>query len=488
VLVAVVQLVLTLPAADGPVRFGVPLPAAAVQRGLSVRGAGSVQWRPLPLRAADGLAWGELALAATEGTVRVATRRSRSRAPSPPTYTRRRELSGDSELVEWSWCDGQRDRRQRRRFTAADEVFDEWFGVGEALTRESPGLPERWLAVAQLPYEFWQRAGLLPPGRGGDRRMLEHLRSVARTLTELPGRRGAGDYARSGCIVTNLEYDMTLALLRLGLALADEELLRRARRSAWHLVDRDLDHQSGLPFTHGQDHRSAPPQVGHAWLQGLLWVGALTADEPLLEATAQIARALAENPANPGSGRELARDYGWPLLEMEAYLTMAEDPVVAAAAGRLARRIGARYDQDARTFRFGEGEVEHGSYFERGWITGGIVRPALRAHLRRQPDGALRQVVEDATRGLLDAVSAHGAGLATHWRCAGGRVFARHFAQRDPKLVLMLEGLPPRDRDRLLRRHSVQQALTETPDPGHPDLPTHFAMIARCRWIYRGPT
>src|SRR5439155_24003898 len=134
---------------------------------------------------------------------------------------------------------------------------------------------------------------------------------------------------------TNLEFDTALAFLRLALALQDEELLLRARRCARHTIDRDLDGTSGLPFAHGSDHRSAPAEPGHVWLRGLLWTAAVTADDELLGSARQIAHALAAMPS-PGDGaRERARDFGWPLQELEACLELVDDPALAAAADRL---------------------------------------------------------------------------------------------------------------------------------------------------------
>src|SRR5262249_28372034 len=157
-----------------------------------------------------------------------------------------------------------------------------------------------------------------PPDQGLARVLRPWLQQVAQALIELPGARGAGDFGRSGGVVTNLEYDTTWALLRLALALADEDLLLRARRCAWHPIDRDLDAARGLPFAHGKEHRSSPAEPGHVWLRGLLWTAAVTADDELLGGARQIAHALAAMPARGEGRQERARDYGWPLQELEA--------------------------------------------------------------------------------------------------------------------------------------------------------------------------
>jgi hypothetical protein len=285
--------------------------------------------------------------------------------------------------------------------------------------------------------------------------------------------------------VTNLEFDTTLALLRLALATGDEELLLRARRCARHLVDHDLEPNTGLPFTHGADHRSSPPEPGHAWLRGLLWTGAVTADDDLLAAAAQLAHAIAAAPPEEEGRRERARDYAWPLAELEAYLEFVDDPVLATAADRLAAAIGRRFDARAHTFRFGEGEVGRGVYFERAWLTGGMVLPALAAHLRRRPDRDLQRHVNDVADALVQQIGSGRAGLPTHWRVAAGAVFAEHRAVHDSDAYLLLDGLPLPDLRRLLHREMVLSALLETPARDDPDLATSFTIAARCDWVYR---
>ncbi|MEC7583269.1 MAG: hypothetical protein VYE77_03045 [Planctomycetota bacterium] len=384
------------------------------------------------------------------------------------------------------WCDGTRDHRTRVPITNTRRIDGERWQIGEFETLENVELAQRWLAVVDLPRRFWEQAGILPVRVGAGEQSLEHLRAVGRALVEMPGRRGAGDYLRSGGVVTNLEFDMPLAFLRLGLACGDVELLVRARRSAWHLVDRDLDQVSGLPFGHGSGHRCSPPSLGHTWLSGLLWVGALSADDPLLQAAGQMARALAGENATSRGGVERARDFAWPLAEMETFLRMVPDPVVAAGADRMAQAIHARFDPALATFRFEEGEVERGQYFERGWLVGGVVLPALRLHLLRKPDRALQAVVDEVARNLLRTCLQGGPGVATHWRQAGGRPFALHHARQDPKVWLMLEGLEDVDRARLLGKGRVRRSMLGTPDGGHPDVATQFAMVARNRWVYSG--
>lgn len=477
---AVVQVLMAVPFDGTPCRFGVPVEHSLLQRGIGADGGARLGWRDLGLRQ-GALRWIEVSLVGGHGTVRVRCRDAAADRALPDVL----QVECEGETVTWRFCDGTVDQRQRVVFTVPTECAGEIYSAGEARTLESLELAARSLPVLSLPRRIWERAGLLPPDAGLGRRIRDHLLQAASLLQELPGERGAGDYARSRGIVTNLEFDMPLALLRLALATGEPELLLRARRSALHLLDRDLDRDTGLPFPHGPHHRSGWPEPGHAWLTGLLWTGAVTADDLLLDGARALARALAAQPAVGDGPLDRARDHGWPLLELEHYLAWCEDPVVAKAADRLALHLQLRYAEELRTFRFGEGELGSGVYLERAWLTGGIVLPALQAHLRRRPDATLQRMVDAAVQQLLDRIGEARRGLPTQWRWGRRGVFAEHFAAQDPRAFLLLEALPVADLRRLLRRRGFLDLLLETPQLEDPDLPTSFTMVARCAWIYR---
>ena len=489
-LAIVCQTLFTLCPIDAPVRFGVALPAVALEKGLSLRTGAALSVRELPLRTQDGLVFVEIAAIPRGRRITI----DQGGALAPVAVERSEGSSADpfatsSERVEstqWRYADGTVDERRVHEFLVDADFGGDRFYTGEAKTVDCEGLRSRWVALAQLPRAFHERAGLLPAAGTLARSVREHLRAVAHAMQDLPSARGEGDYARSGGIVTNLEFDTTLALLRLGLALGDVELLHRARRSALHLCDIDLDARTGLPFQHGVDHRSAAPEPGHVWLQGLLWASAVFADDRMLVAAQRIARALAALPTAAEGEAERARDFAWPLRELEAYLALRDDPVVAAAADSMAAAIAARYRPDLRTFCFGEGAfVEGDGYFERAWLTGGVVVPALRAHLQRRPDRELQRALDEATQALMDRIGQGRGGIPTHWRALRGSVFAEHRAEHDPKAFLMLECAPRKELARLLQRAHVQRGLSETPSLDDPDLATSFSMIARCEWVYR---
>ncbi|MEQ1633857.1 MAG: hypothetical protein ABL997_15860, partial [Planctomycetota bacterium] len=419
------QFVLAFAVGEEPARFGTAVPVRVLDSGLSLKGPGQLSWRPLPLRAPSGLCFVEIAVCGTGPRVRLQlgspTPTSALQQGVRPSHSDDGTVGILQSTTEWHFADGTVDTQRVLTFGAETSWLGETYGASEQLTEESDGLPRRFLPVATLPRAQHECVGLLPQGGRLAHELRPHLQRAAKALVELPGRRGAGDYARSGGVVTNLEFDTTLALLRLALTLHDEELLAKARRSALHLCDRDLDPRTGLPFQHGPDHRVNAPAPGHAWLQGLLWMGVLCADERMLTVADQIARGLASLPPVDEDGGERARDYAWPLLELEAYLRLRPDPVVALAATEMALAIAARYRPELHTFCFGEGSFTEGNgYFERGWLTAGVVIPALRAHLERRPDPELARAVDDVTRALLARIGQGRSGLPTHWRIVVG--------------------------------------------------------------------
>jgi len=488
---AIVVQVLLAVATDGqPVRFGVPLPAAAVAQGLALRGTGAMQWRVLKAGCVGDQVWVELAIAGARGEVRIAA------GGVPPTVDDRgpafvRERSertlphGKETTTTWRWCDGSVDEQVRTEFVVPTVLDGESYETGEARTRWNENGRARALPACDLPRRLWQAVGLLPgPGRLGEG-VQKQLAAARALLVEMPGERGAGDFVRSGAIVTNLEFDTTLGLLHQALAAHDRAAFAQALRCATQLRDRDLDLRTGLPFAHGPDHRTGTPEPGHAWLRGLLLAGLVAADDGLVAAAGSIAGALAASPPLGEGRQERARDFAWPLHELESLLAVDPDAVIAQAADRLAIAIDRRFDPVCRVYRFGEGEVGDGVYLERGWITGGLVLPALLLHLQRRPDAQKAEHVRIAQQALLDQIGSGRPGLPTHWRCAGGRTFAEHRALAEPTALLLLEGLPLADLRRLLRRDLIRDCLAGVPRLDDPDLPTTFSMVARCQWIWR---
>lgn len=487
-------------ASDGkPMRFGIAVSQDVLADGLSLAGRGALQWRRLPVGPEnideDALVWIEVAIVAPRGTARVmlggAGASPDGRGPAYVLQTESRRVAYGTERVQrWEWVDGSVDERVRTTFSVRAELQGEVFEVGEGLTTESAALVDRaawWHARGRAQAVA---AGLLPSRYGGSgttKAVRKHLRSVVEHLVEMRGRRGAGDFVRSDGEVTNLEFDTGLALLRCALANGDGRAWQLALRAAGHLRDRDLDMRSGLPFLHGATHRGGAPEAGHVWLEGLLWVGLLTADDEALAAARSIGRSLALR-LPMGTGRnERLRDYAWPLLQLEALLRVDAAAPVALAADRLAMAIAARFDAQLETFRFGEGELGGGMYLERAWLTAGVLLPALRAHLQRRTEGceAMADKVRVVADALTDAIGSGARGLPTHWRVQSGRRTAVHYERGTARAGWLLEGLPSRTQQKLLGRSSMRRAFAETPKLDDPDLPTEFTLLARCRWVYR---
>lgn len=478
-------------------RFGVAIAAEVLADGLSLAGGGTLQWRRLPVgtpaSAPDDQVWIELAIVAPRGTVRLMRGGigpcADGRGPAFVLTSEEQRLDyGNVRVQRWQWLDGTVDERTRTTFTKRTEFMGEVYEVGEGLTKESNALAQR--------ASYWYRrgraqavaCGLLPTRSGGSgttKTVRRHLRAVAEHLVEMTGRRGAGDFLRSDGEVTNLEFDTALALLRCAVANADARAWSMALRAAGHLRDRDIDMRSGLPFLHGAAHRLGRPETGHVWLQGLLWVALLTADDEALSVARGIGRALASH-LPMGTGRnERLRDYAWPLLELEALHAIDPAMRVAQAADRLAVAIEARFDVKVRTFRFGEGELGAGVYLERAWLTAGILLPALQSHLRRQDRKSLADKVRVVQRAINDRIGSGARGLPTHWRVYRGKATAVHYERGSARSSWLLEGLPNRTQAKLLGRSSMRRAFAETPRLDHPDLATEFTLLARCRWVWR---
>lgn len=491
----VAQCLLTVPIDGPPVRLGIALPVAAVARGLRLQGRGALQWRRLPVGGDDAdPVWIELAILAPPGPARVL---AGGAGPSPdgsgPAFAFERDerpvAEGAQARERWRWRDGTVDERTRTRFLVATTGGDERFAIGEAWTQDSPGLAARaraWLGMAPA---VAVACGLLPRAGGGGAvaaAVRQRLADAVPALPELPGQRGAGDFARSGGIVCNGEFDTALALLRVGVGLGHERAFAAALRAARHLVDRDLDARTGLPFAHGADHRSSEPEPGHAWLQGLLHVGLVTADDGLIAAAHSLAAALAQHPPR-GEGRlDRLRDHAWPLRELEALLVVAPSPALAAAADRIAHGIAARWDGARRTFRFGEAATSDGGVLERGWLAAGLLLPALRSHLARRPDPILARRVDDYAAALRQRLLVGGDGLPTHWRLGPtGEAFAEHRERGTGAACLLLDALRPDELARTLARSTPRRAMHDVVAVDHPDLATEFTLVARCDWVWR---
>jgi hypothetical protein len=471
---------------DGPVRFGFPLRERDLAAGLRLDDPNArLQWRPLQPRPdpQTGRRWVELAVVGARGRVVVHAGGGGPADPRQGAILRCAESSdGDRSERRWLWCTGDADRAVRTTFRTATPLGDEVCLPGEAHSELSAALRGRCLRVRIAPGR-WHQAGVLPHLGARAETLRTELAAIGRGLIELPGPRGAGDFARSGGVVTNLEFDTPLAFLRLGLATADAELLRRGLAAAQHLVDHDLDRVSGLPFRHGTDHRRGPPEPGHTWIEGLLLGGCLAADDELIAGARSIAHSLARHPPRPAGDREHARDFAWPLLALETWLRFDDSASCERAADAFADAIAARWDAAAGAVRFGEGERGQ-VYEERLWLTGGMLLPALRAHLLRRADARIGIIVDELERRLAQLVRRGREGVPVRCWLRDGRIVAEVRLRQMPEVFFVLEGLAAPDLLRLLKRDHIQRAASVA-DAEDPDLSTSFTLAARCAWILR---
>ena len=498
------QVLLTCNPTDGvPLRFGFPLPAERLGGGLRLRGdpRASLQWRLLQNRPDPytGRVWVELCITSSgrAGSGRRVQIVAGGSGPTDPALgpvvrrvvQSREDADRRTRVVCWRWQTGEVDRVEYIEFLTRQVYLEEEFGAGETLTLGlDGGLDGARFSGSGIRTRDWRKAGVLPPGGGLGREFRRHLVALAPRLGQLRALRDRGDYLRSGGIMTNLEFDTSLALARLALAedgAGRGDLLRWALRGALHTVGQDLDAKTSLSFAHGSDHRTGRPDPGHTWLSGILLVGCLAGDDTLLNAARRIARGLARHRAAGDAETDRIRDVGWPLLEMETWLRFAEDPEVEAGADRLVSELLSRWDEDNRVFRFGEGERRSGVYAEPAWVTAGCLLPGLRAYLRRRPHREVATMVGALERRLSDLVRNGRPGLPLRYWVVDNQVVGQSRQVGMPGGFMLLEGLPLAELRRCLDRGMVRDALLQVPREDDEDLATSFSIVGRCLWILR---
>lgn len=531
------QVLLTLnPAAPAvPLRFGFPLPADKLNRGLRVAGPVGVrmQWRPLQRRPDPhtGRVWIEFCVTGAHGKVKILAGGAGPVDRDGGEVARFQQLLNETperrtRLRRWHWGGGVVDTvrriefRRRQVFTeqlaevgaevgaragsAVKAVGDPGsgvaepgvagsgvpepagpvFGVGEAVTLGYD--PVRFTA-ARISSRSWRRAGVLPPGGRWGREYRTRLLNTLSYIVELDGLRDAGDYRRGKGVMTNLEFDTALAFARLGLAEERPGLLNRAWRSACHSVDHDLDARSDLQFPHGPDHRTRAADPGHTWLAGILLAGCLAADEHLIRSAGRIALGLARHPPQAEGFLERVREVGWPLLEMETWLRYADDPEVERAVAALVRRLVSKWNARNHLFEFGEGRRNKGVYYAPLWVTAGTLLPGLRAYHARTGDQGVVKLIHQSERRIADLVRNGRPGLPVRYLIADGKVLRDTRIGEVPSTFLLLEGLSPALLRRCLDRSQTRDALHGVPRTDDPDFVTSWTMVGRCWWIYRAP-
>jgi hypothetical protein len=476
-----------------PVRFGWKVPAAALTRGLSLRGDPSarMQWRLLqesPGVSDDGL-WIVVELCGHDGPARLLLGGDPPVAPGQegPVCQRTILLQDGEDGRERTeidrWLDGTEDQRVLRTVgTDARGSVQSFEDRGSVLARRLP---------VRIAASEWRRIGVLPRADGVGRAHRRELLALVPRLPQAPGGLGMGDFTRGrqGETVTNLEFDTTLGFLRLALCEEDDACLQRALAAARHIVDVDLDAQSGLPFRHGPDHRVARPEPGHVWVTGLAMTGAVFGERELFDAGLGIAQALAGRVLGPEprEGRfDRMRDEAWPLHELEQILRLVDHPSLRRSADAVAARLLARFDPAFRCVRYGEGETRAGEvYRDRLWLSLGLAVPALALHAQRTRNPDADEAVASMRRLGIELLEAGRPGLPLGVLLEDGAALSATRSRGVAEGYLLLEGLSPHALRAVLGRRSVRSALDGALDPRHEDIATRFSIAARCEWVAR---
>jgi hypothetical protein len=213
------------------------------------------------------------------------------------------------------------------------------------------------------------------------------LAIVDAATARVTGRRDYGDY-RLGRGFANLEYDPAAAFLLRFHALGDARHLEIARDQARHLVLHDLSRGEngvprGVPWMHGDDHRSLEYEAGHVFAGGLAHLALIERDRSFADAAHAMDEGLREL-LRQRTGFDHERCYGWMLMALSDLARVARDRcALDGDRGKLIDRLLAT--QAPRGFfaidRPGGDrvppELAGCAYAPAPWVTAGITLEAL---------------------------------------------------------------------------------------------------------------
>lgn len=210
------------------------------------------------------------------------------------------------------------------------------------------------------------------------------IAALEREQVKWDGFRDYGDYRTEFGHYANNEFDPGYGLLKRfliagnvrDLALAETVLLHGVRYD--RTGSAEPEQWQGVPWVHGEDHRSGDVELGHMWVDGLLQFYFLSGDPRYCEAALSIGRCMAGQPFDV-AGKLLERSAAWSLMALTALVdagfTDFENAMNRAAA--LIRKCQSSYG----FFRFGLAEDDNGSRFSiNAWVTAGITVEALYRH------------------------------------------------------------------------------------------------------------
>lgn len=211
------------------------------------------------------------------------------------------------------------------------------------------------------------------------------IAALDRGISALRGWRDYGDF-RLGRGFANLEFDVALAIDLHALGSNDARQHIIARDARTHFVLHDVSRGEsgaplGIPWRHGDEHRSHEFDPGHVFLGGLA-LGALIDDDPTLLPTLRAAVDALTLLIREGSALERERDFAWSAIAFsDARLVLGHDAVAEATT----RTLDSLLDSQAPRgfFAIDHGGIDEGMEGPKGvyaptpWITGGLTLEAL---------------------------------------------------------------------------------------------------------------
>lgn len=266
-------------------------------------------------------------------------------------------------------------------------------------------------------------APLAPAQRDPNDPLPKFVAALDRGISALSGWRDYGDHRLSGGFA-NLEYDVALGFDLVALGARDARHHLVARDARRHFVLRDVSRgesgaPSGIPWRHGDDHRSHEFDPGHVFLGGLA-LGALIDEHPLVGSTLKEAVSGLAELTREGAALAMERDYGWSLIAFhDAEWVLGNDatagfrrPILDALLATQAPRGFFAIDRGRDRGGF---DPPLGAYVPTPWVTAGITLEALareyvarRGAVERAEAGAFTVSVAESREGCARISAAIG--------------------------------------------------------------------------------
>ncbi|MBU0753519.1 MAG: hypothetical protein KJ645_00165 [Planctomycetes bacterium] len=193
-----------------------------------------------------------------------------------------------------------------------------------------------------------------------------------------------GDYRTSFGHFANNEFDPAYGLLKFFLLSEKIESLSMAETMLLHglRIDRtgpaEPEQWQGVPWVHGEEHRSGEIELGHMWVDGLVLYHSLSADQRFLEAAIAVGKCMAGQPFDMRS-TIIERSASWSLMALTALVETGHKEF-QPAMDRAAALIRSRQTSEG-WFRFSTAAMNSGETFTANvWVTAGITVEALYRH------------------------------------------------------------------------------------------------------------